>query len=124
MQEETTLKIEPGILQLVESDHQNAENVLKKYLERHFETIQGLLFNYHYDKRERVYDLAIDTNSLIFNGTKGSFKVLYTIGFFNACADLDYNATEEMKIDFTIDKESSEILLKGEYWPERGQDEI
>jgi len=124
MQEKATIKIEQEILNSLERNQQEALNLLNKYFEKHLKAMHDLLFNYHYEKRERVYDIAIETNSLVFDRTKGSFKVLYTIGFFNACADLDYNAPEKMKIDFTISKESNEILLKGEYWPERGQDEI
>lgn len=124
MQEETRLKIDPQILKEIKSDETHATSKLKTLFELHFKEIQDLLFNYHYDKRERVYDLNIEDDSVDFDGNKGSFKILYMIGFFNACADLDYNAPEKMRINFSIDSEIAEIYLIGEYWTERGQDEI
>jgi hypothetical protein len=123
MQENARIKIDEELLNSL-GRNEVAKNMLTKFFEENLKAIHDLLFNYHYEKRERVYELRIEENSLVFEGNKGSFRVLYMIGFFNACADLDYNAPEKMKIDFSIHKEPKEILLTGEYWPERGQDEI
>ena len=123
MQENARIKIDEELLNSLGSN-EVTENILTKYFEENLKAIQDLLFNYHYDKRERVYELSLEENSLVFEGNKGSFRVLYMIGFFNACADLDYNAPEKMKIDFSINRDIKEIILTGEYWPERGQDEI
>ncbi len=124
MQEKTTLKVEQEILGAIANGNPEAIKVLNMYFKNNLKSIQDLLFNYHYEKRERIYDLKIDENSIVIDNHYGSFKVIYMIGFFNACADLDYNAPEKMKIDFIIDEKNSEIILTGEYWPERGQDEI
>lgn len=124
MQEEITIEIKEEVLANINNINQNAKDFLQSYLEENLSNIQDLLFNYHYEKRERVYDLKIDKKSISFDGSKGSFKLQYMIGFFNACADLDYNTPEKMMIKFYLNREKSMVTLVGEYWPERGQDEI
>jgi hypothetical protein len=85
--------------------------------------IHDLIFSYHYHKKERVYDLELKENQIHYQtADSGYFMVHYQIGFFNACADLDYHAPEKMKIDFNFVNHN--LQLKGEYLPEREPDEI
>ncbi|WP_304064377.1 hypothetical protein [Pedobacter glucosidilyticus] len=85
--------------------------------------LHDLIFSYHYHKKERVYDLVLQENQIYYQTAEsGYFIVHYQIGFFNACADLDYHAPEKMKIDFNFNHQS--LQLKGEYVPEREADEI
>jgi hypothetical protein len=87
--------------------------------------IKELLVAYHFMSRERVYDVRINEGSLsVDSDGLGSFIVNYMTGLFNACADVDYNQREEMKIMVKADPAAHTALLTGEYIPEREPDEL
>ncbi len=103
---------------------EEAKELLCQFLNANLYDIHDMLFSYHYAKRERVYDIIIEKSDIIYSEGKGYFTVKYMIGFFNACADLNFNDKEKMKITYNIDFVKDEIVLKGEYIPEEEQHEI
>lgn len=103
---------------------EEAKKLLCQFLNNSLYDIHDMLFSYHYAKRERVYDIAIEESDILHSGEKGYFTVKYMIGFFNACADLDFNDKESMKVSYFIDFMKDEIVLRGEYIPDDEQYEI
>lgn len=121
MQELRNISVsEEEIFKLIGEKHKGELCVFLKNQET---LIHDLIFSYHYHKKERVYDLVLQENQIFYQtADSGYFIVHYQIGFFNACADLDYHAPEKMKIDFNFT--DTTLQLKGEYIPEREPDEI
>jgi len=100
------------------------KKLFHQFLKNSLYDIHDLLFNYHYAKRERVYDITVEESDIFYSNGHGYFTVKYMIGFFNACADLDFNDEEQMRITYYIDFVQDEVVLKGEYIPEEEQHEI
>jgi len=98
--------------------------LMKQFFDNSLYDIHDMLFSYHYAKRERVYDISIEESDIFYSEGKGYFAVKYMIGFFNACADLDFNDKEKMKITYHIDFIKDEVVLRGEYIPDEEQHEI
>jgi hypothetical protein len=123
MQEKITVALPKGLLE-IEANHAEDQQVLHQYLLANSQLLEPLLTSYYFTERKRVSDLRIDDASFSLQSGKGSFTVNYTLGLFNACADLDYNEQEKMKIEIVLDMEVGEALLTGEYFPEREPDEF
>ncbi|WP_041536976.1 hypothetical protein [Pseudopedobacter saltans] len=122
MQVEKILKFNQAFNQ--ESDSNLAIDQLDLLFKKNMYDIHDLLFSYHYTKRERVYDIILNKEDFIYSNGRGSFLAKYMIGFFNGCADLDFNNTEKMKITFSVDFKNDTVLLIGEYIPDEEQHEI
>ncbi|TZF84102.1 hypothetical protein FW774_11725 [Pedobacter sp. BS3] len=100
-------------------------NRVYELLSANLDKLSELLMAYHFSSRERVSGITIDKSSLYIDGQgRGSFIVHYTIGLFNACADLDYTDDAKMTVEFAVNPESGEVALTGEYIPEREPDEF
>ena len=124
MQEKIKIHLSEHYLSL--AAHQpDATQPLYSELVKNISKINDLLISYHFSKRERIVDLEIDKSSIVITSEgKGNFLVNYTIGMFNACADLDYTQKEKMIIDIEINQKTNEAVLRGEFFPERDPDDL
>ena len=86
--------------------------------------LEELLISYHFKKREKVLNISIDPSSILVDKLTSRFLVVYNIGLFNACADISSQDSAHMWIVAKIEPENNQIILLGEFIPERGQDEI
>ena len=121
MQEQIRFKLSNELLQQDAID----EASINKELQINLKSIESLLQSYHFKARGRVFDVSIKTDSVeLLNQNMAKMLVIYAVGQFNACADLDFNERASMEILIDIDKEGSEATLTGEFIPEREPDEI
>ena len=117
MQEQVTIKLSSQVVW-------DATTFYRELLQSS-DRVKDLLVSYHFRTRGRVSELSFTESSIeFFNPLMGKFVVIYSVGQFNACADVDYSERETMEILFDIDLEKSEALLTGEYIPEREPDEL
>lgn len=99
--------------------------ILKTELLLNIKAIEALLTSYHFKSRGRVFNVNIEENSVeLVGGYMGKFLVSYTIGQFNACADVDFTERASMEMLIDIDVKNSEAIITGEYIPEREPDEF
>lgn len=99
--------------------------ILKRELQLNSKAIEALLVAYHFQSRGRVFNVTIEESSVEFIGQfMGRFFVSYTVGQFNACADVDFTERASMEMLIDIDTEKSEAIITGEYIPERDPDEF
>ncbi|MBC7912735.1 MAG: hypothetical protein H7Y07_01300 [Pyrinomonadaceae bacterium] len=116
MQEQTIIKVN-----LSDGDKLS----LYKELVQNLDKITALLVGYHFKSRGRVINVSVIESSVEFiKPLMATFMVQYTIGQFNACADVDFTeaATMEMLVDINLEK--AEAVITGEYIPEREPDEF
>jgi hypothetical protein len=100
-------------------------DTLKNEINSNIIVIAELLTSYHFKSRERVFDVSINENSVeIINSQIGKFIVNYTIGQFNACADVDFTERASMEMLVDVDLINQEAIVTGEYIPEREPDEF
>lgn len=121
MQEQITFQVSANFL----SQSSPNLNLLKKELSQNLKSVEQLLVNYHYQSRGRVFDVTVQDTSVEFiSDLMAKFVVNYSIGQFNACADLDFSerASMEMLVDFEAEKKIA--IITGEYIPERDPDEF
>lgn len=121
MQEQVVFKLAEGFLSLTSAD----AALLGKELQENVKAVEALLTSYHFRSRGRVYNVTVDESSVeLLNPQMGKFVASYTLGQFNACADVDYSERAAMEILVDIDKEKGLAILTGEYIPEREPDEF
>lgn len=90
-------------------------------LVQHSDKITELLTGYHFQSRGRVFNVAVNQDSVQLISTQmARFVVTYTIGQFNACADVDF--TEKASMEMLVDIKDG--IITGEYIPEREPDEF
>ncbi|MBE7174972.1 MAG: hypothetical protein INR69_01120 [Mucilaginibacter polytrichastri] len=123
MLEQTEILLSAEFLQ--QSAGTAATEGITRELERHNKALHDLLSGYYFMERKRVMDVQIDTGSVALDGDgKGSFQVTYTLGLFNACADIDHQEKAQMTIRIDADFTHKKAVLTGEYFPEREPDEL
>lgn len=116
MQEQIKIALNAGFL-----SEEPSQKTLFEELVQHSGKITELLTGYHFHSRGRVFNAAVNQDSVqLINSQMGRFIVTYTVGQFNACADLDF--TEKASMEMLVD--IKEGIITGEYIPERGPDEF
>jgi hypothetical protein len=123
MQEKIILKISAGAIKELLSEVPEKELIILNELVVNKKMVEDMLQSYYFKSRGRIFGVKIEKPALK-DGFYGIFKVSYSIGHFNACADVDSHEEEKMLITFSIDTEKAEAILIGEYFPEREPDEI
>ncbi|MEJ6979146.1 hypothetical protein WG906_01710 [Pedobacter sp. P351] len=99
--------------------------ILKTELFSNIKAIEALLTSYHFKSRGRVFNVNVEEPSVeLIADYMGKFLVSYTIGQFNACADVDFTERASMEMLIDIDIKNSEAIITGEYIPEREPDEF
>ena len=94
-------------------------------LSSRIDLIEDLLIKYHFNKREKVLNVVVEEGTFFINDDgMGKFTVNYIIGLFNACADIDYAEKARMNIVFKTNLNDHQIIITGEYIPEREPDEL
>lgn len=123
MQEKTTLILSQPTLQAIRSG-QGAHTALYAELQQQQGKLESLLTGYHFTSRERVFNLAVEQDSVKINANgTGNFVVHYSIGMFNACADLDHTGQTRMTVSVAVTNfDTGDTTLTGEYIPEREPD--
>ncbi len=100
-------------------------DTLKREINLNIQVIGELLTSYHFKSRGRVFDVRVNENSIeMINSHMGKFTVNYTIGQFNACADVDFTEKASMEMLIDADLISRKAIVTGEYIPEREPDEF
>lgn len=98
---------------------------LHKEIQRNVAIIEALLVSYHFKSRGRVFNVQINGSSIeLLKPVIGRFTVNYSIGQFNACADVDFVENASMEILYDISLDTSTCTITGEYIPEREPDEF
>jgi hypothetical protein len=121
MQEQIKFKLSDNILKAEVLD----TATLNKELQHQLKAVEALLVGYHFKSRGRVFGLAINPESVqLLSQSIAKFTVHYSIGQFNACADVDYSERSTMEVLLDIDVEAGHGILTGEYFPEREPDEL
>ncbi|MBC8053703.1 MAG: hypothetical protein H7Y13_11625 [Sphingobacteriaceae bacterium] len=120
MQEQATFQLSGPFL---------AENIdiiaLKNELQSNIKTIESLLVSYHFKSRGRVFDVRLRGESIeMLQAQMGKFLVEYSVGQFNACADIDFTEKASMEMLIDLDSINKRAIITGEYIPERDPDEI
>lgn len=123
MQEIVQFKIPGKLLEDLLRLKEDREGLMAALLESNRYSIEQLLMAYYFSSRNRVFDLVI-RNPQFLTETTGRFKLDYKLGHFYACADIDTQQDESMTVGFRLEVATSELVLQGEYWPERGPDEF
>lgn len=124
MQEQTRFSLSDTALAALRNRNAIKETLWAEFNEN-IKVVEDLLVGYHFRERGSVNDLVIEENSLLTDRDgNGYFIATYVLGMFNACADLDLSDKARMKIDFKTDLAAAEVLLTGEYFPEREPDEF
>ncbi|WP_256010512.1 hypothetical protein [Desertivirga xinjiangensis] len=85
--------------------------------------IEDLLMGYYFNARGRVFNVMIN-KPVMEDESNGYLYVHYSIGHFNACADVDSFHEEKMKLSFVLNMDKAELNISGEYFPEREPDEF
>jgi hypothetical protein len=94
-------------------------------LSRQIKSIEALLVGYHFKSRGRVFDVRVIPESVeIVSASMAKFVVVYGVGQFNACADVDYAERASMELLLDIDSDQRKAIITGEYFPEREPDEF
>jgi hypothetical protein len=121
MQEQLTLQLTDEFV----SKYSSGTDILKKELSLQLKAIESLLVSYHFRSRGRVYNVQIIPDSIeLLNPSMGKFVATYTIGQFNACADVDFNEQASMEILIDLNLATKTGIITGEYIPEREPDEL
>ena len=121
MQEQTTFQLSE---EFIEKYHSHTE-ILKTELSQQLKKIEELLISYHFKSRGRVCNVnIIDGSVQLLGQLMGKFVVSYTIGQFNACADVDFNEQASMEMLIDIDLNAKIATITGEFIPEREPDEF
>ena len=123
MQEKTQFKISSIAVTGIKMQAAEKESIVLNELLNHRAVIEDLLVGYYFKSRGRIYNVRIN-KPVLDEDCNGFFSVKYTIGHFNACADLDTNEEESMKIQIKADLETGVAELTGEFFPEREPDEL
>ncbi|MFD2164438.1 hypothetical protein ACFSJU_18680 [Paradesertivirga mongoliensis] len=98
---------------------------LYQELNRNIKSVENLLVSYHFKTRGRVFNVTIDDSSLkLLQPLMGRFLVNYTIGQFNACADVDFSEKASMEMLIDLDPQNKKAIITGEFIPEREPDEF
>ncbi|MXV14826.1 hypothetical protein [Hufsiella ginkgonis] len=126
MQESTTIFLSPPTIQHILENSGQATASLLQDLTTGIAKLEALLLSYHFQSRERVFNVSVDERSITVNADgNGHFTAVYMIGVFNACADIDHTDATRMKIDLDVKNfETGETVLTGELAYERGPDEL
>ena len=94
-------------------------------LQRNLKAIESLLTAYYFKSRGRIFGVNLVVDSVeVLNDSLAKFLVRYSVGQFNACADVDYVEQESMEMLIDIDFQALEAIITGEYIPEREPDEL
>lgn len=121
MQEQTTFLLSEDFLAQRSFD----VSTLYQELNRNIKSVEDLLVSYHFKTRGRVFNIIINPNSLeLLQPQIGKFLVNYTIGQFNACADVDFSEKVSMEMLIDLDPQNKKAIITGEYIPEREPDEF
>lgn len=76
--------------------------------------LDALILEYEYGNG-KLQHVHIIPETLKFNSdTEGRFNAGYELNEYSLCAAIDYTATNDMVIDFKINKFNNEIILTGE----------
>jgi hypothetical protein len=121
MQEHVTLALSPGFQALSAT----ADSVYEE-LSSGISKVQELISAYYFNSRGSISGVSVDKPSLTYRPEtgEGTFLVRYTVGLFNACADLRFDDQDKMTVGFKIAADSLSARLTGEYIPEREPDEF
>jgi len=123
MQERAQFEISALVIESLKAGLVGADDTLLNELLSNQKQVEDLLISYHFRSRGRVYNVRIDKPVLNDDGS-GFFNVRYSIGHFNACADVDTSEDERMKIQFEVNLQTGILFLVGEFIPEREPDEF
>jgi len=123
MQEKAEIKISAIAVEAILMQAAEKELIILNELLAHKTVIEDLIISYYFKSRGRIFDVRLNRPTLDEN-CNGFFNVSYTVGHFNACADVDTSEEESMKIQLWSDLENGIIMLEGEYIPEREPDEF
>ena len=116
MQEHTIIKIEQTAEQFLSLNDAEKSTTIFQILENSKKEVEEVLFSYHYEKRERVSDLAWRKEDLTIDGDRGTVIAYYQIGFSNACLDVNFNDSEKMKFNWKLS--DYQLKMTGELWLE------
>ena len=121
MQEQISFTLSPEFLNSITLDQARLQSELKANIK----AISDLLIGYHFKTRGRVFNVSINESSIeLISESMGKFTVYYSIGHFNACADVDFSDKASMEMLVDINPESATAIITGEYIPEREPDEF
>ncbi|MGV3507925.1 MAG: hypothetical protein ACO1N7_01450 [Sphingobacteriaceae bacterium] len=120
MQEQLTFKLSDEFLK----SSVDIESI-KREIEQNVAIVEALLVSYHFKSRGRVFNVQINESSIeLIKPVIGRFTVNYSIGQFNACADVDFVEKASMELLYDISIDTSTCTITGEYIPEREPDEF
>jgi len=124
MQEKIAIKISPVGLHALMVKAAERESIILNELLVNKKKIEDMLMSYYFKSRGRVYDVRIEKPILIKDSFEGFFNLTYSVGHFNACADVDTHEDEKMVVTLNLNLKNAEAILIGEYFQEREPDEF
>ncbi|PKQ44206.1 hypothetical protein [Confluentibacter flavum] len=127
MQHNRTFILETDLLEAIKSNAETVNDIFINNLDVDNSSILTLLNSYDYfdGTQGQVYSYTIDENSIyIDENGNGEFTVEFTAHHYYGCADLDKEYEHEMSLTFNINFISKEMVLIGEFWDERQEEEI
>ena len=83
----------------------------------------GIFLSYYYRKQGAVVE-DVKLQGEIINNTAatGSFLLDFALVFFNACLSIHETEREKMAIQYEL--EGEDLILTGEFWPERDSEDL
>ena len=91
-------------------------------LEKHAKDL-GIFLSYYYRKQGAVVeDVKLMGEIITHPKSTGSFLLDFSLVFFNACLSIHETEREKMAVQYGL--EGEDLILTGEYWPERDSEEL
>ena len=125
MQEKTVINLGRIALEEIAEKPLKIKELLIAKLNENLEKIRLMISGYFFLERKRIYNLTIDEESVSMNEAgNGTFRVNFTIGILDGCADIDRSQLDDMLVSISTNLQTGEILLLGENIPERQPDDF
>jgi hypothetical protein len=123
MQFHQTIKLSAVGIAAIVSNNAERLRIITDELEANLSHISSLLTSYHWSEKGIVHALKIDPLSIrIDQSGKGSFITNYGTNIHYGCSDVDIELENKMRINLSVDLQTGETILTGEYIPEREPD--
>lgn len=108
----------------IDQNHHSPETLIQDVLEKERKDL-GIFLSFYFKKEGAVTENVALKGLINFSSKlKGDFILDFDLVHFNACLNIHDTKRDEIKVDFELSKDLTELKLTGPYFSERGMDEI
>lgn len=121
MQTKLKLKISSDLCTALKENTVLKNDILIEEIQSHSDQIAYMLQPYY--PREKLSKVSVLQETIAFiDFTHIALKLEFVMEEYNACSAVDTINTGRMGVSIYCDLDTAELLLTGEYWPERDAD--